>query len=297
MRDMLFLSHANPEDNDFTRWLALRLANEGFPVWCDLTQLLGGEDFWKDAETAIRERPAKVLFVLTRESNHRPGPLKELAVAQKVQREHDLADFVIPLAVDDLPPAEYNIELTRLNAVSFREGWAGGLRQLLEKLERNGVRKSPSFGPDAVASWWRSTSYGDHTLLHQPEVVVTNIFPLEPATLYFHRLGVKLENALIEDPSIPYPWQRFGEHLVSFASAADLKNCLGTGMRITHSVGRTIGLEGAKQRHQWSYKDERATLTKLLNQAWQGMVHRRGHPTYQFAAGSPAFYFKRSMLG
>ena len=37
MRDMVFLSHANPEDNEFTLWLALRLAAEGFPVWCDLT--------------------------------------------------------------------------------------------------------------------------------------------------------------------------------------------------------------------------------------------------------------------
>ena len=40
---MLFVSHANPEDNLFTRRLALRLARESYPVWCDLTKLLGGE--------------------------------------------------------------------------------------------------------------------------------------------------------------------------------------------------------------------------------------------------------------
>jgi hypothetical protein len=51
---MLFISHANPEDNEFSRWLALQLANEGYPVWCDLTKLLGGEDFWADIEQAIR---------------------------------------------------------------------------------------------------------------------------------------------------------------------------------------------------------------------------------------------------
>jgi hypothetical protein len=32
---MLFLSHANPEDNDFTRWLALQLAKDGYGAWCD----------------------------------------------------------------------------------------------------------------------------------------------------------------------------------------------------------------------------------------------------------------------
>ena len=65
-RRMLFLSHATPEDNGFARWLALQLANEGYPVWCDLTKLLGGEDFWKDIQEAIREDSIRFLFVLSR---------------------------------------------------------------------------------------------------------------------------------------------------------------------------------------------------------------------------------------
>ena len=32
MRDTLLLSHANPEDNEFTLWLALQLASNGFRV-------------------------------------------------------------------------------------------------------------------------------------------------------------------------------------------------------------------------------------------------------------------------
>ena len=40
-RDTLLLSHANPEDNEFTLWLALQLANHGYKVWSDLTKLLG----------------------------------------------------------------------------------------------------------------------------------------------------------------------------------------------------------------------------------------------------------------
>jgi hypothetical protein len=58
-RNMLFLSHANPEDNLLTRWLSLRLARESYPVWCDLTKLLGGEDFWRDVEVALRDRTAR----------------------------------------------------------------------------------------------------------------------------------------------------------------------------------------------------------------------------------------------
>src|SRR5208283_2138521 len=79
---MVFVSHANPEDNEFSRWLALQLAKEGYPVWCDLTKLLGGEDFWINIEEAIRTRSSKFLFVLSRTSNSKIGPLQELHVAQ-----------------------------------------------------------------------------------------------------------------------------------------------------------------------------------------------------------------------
>ena len=61
----MLLSHANPEDNEFTLWLALQLANGGYRVWCDLTKLLGGEVFWDDIEEVIKTRAVKVLYVLS----------------------------------------------------------------------------------------------------------------------------------------------------------------------------------------------------------------------------------------
>jgi hypothetical protein len=153
---MLFISHANPEDNEFSRWLALQLANEGYPVWCDLTKLLGGEDFWADIEQAIRNKTQKFIYILSRSSNHKPGPLQELQVALGVARQAGLADFVIPLLIDDLPHNEINIQLTRLNAIPFNRGWINGLRALLEKLQKDKVAKDPRFTPNAVAAWWES---------------------------------------------------------------------------------------------------------------------------------------------
>ena len=41
-RELVFISHANPEDNSFTLWLASRLRAAGYLVWSDLTQLFGG---------------------------------------------------------------------------------------------------------------------------------------------------------------------------------------------------------------------------------------------------------------
>ena len=71
--DMVFVSHVNPEDNGFARWLALQLANEGYPVWCDLTRLLGGAKFWEDIQNAISNHTVKFLFALSRPSNTKSG--------------------------------------------------------------------------------------------------------------------------------------------------------------------------------------------------------------------------------
>lgn len=84
---MVFISHANPEENDFARWLALQLANEGYPVWCDLTKLLGGEKFWEDIQNAISNRTIKFLFALSRHSNQKSGTLDELNCALAVEKK------------------------------------------------------------------------------------------------------------------------------------------------------------------------------------------------------------------
>src|SRR5437016_14564354 len=96
-RDTLLLSHANPEDNEFTLWLALQLANQGYRVWCDLTKLLGGEAFWDDVEEVIKNRAVKVLYVLSRISNAKDGPLKELHFAQGVATKANMKEVDVPL--------------------------------------------------------------------------------------------------------------------------------------------------------------------------------------------------------
>jgi len=39
----IFLSHATPEDNEFTRWLAGKLVLAGYSVWYDLDRVKRGD--------------------------------------------------------------------------------------------------------------------------------------------------------------------------------------------------------------------------------------------------------------
>jgi hypothetical protein len=178
MRDLVFVSHANPEDNQFCRWLSLRLAREGYPVWLDLKHLLGGEDFWNDIEAAIRHRAVKVLYVLSRTSNTKPGVLKELALALTVAKTNKFNDFVIPLKIDDLPHSEINIDIHRLNAMPFEASWAQGLQLLLQKLELDGVQKDPSFCASTVTAWWRTQFSADTGVVSEIEECPSNWFEI-----------------------------------------------------------------------------------------------------------------------
>jgi hypothetical protein len=232
-RGTLLLSHANPEDNDFTRWLALQLANEGYRVWCDLTKLLGGEVFWDNIEDVIKGRAAKVLYVLSRTSNTKDGPLKELHFAQGVAKKEKLKDFVIPLHIDNLPHGDITIEITRLNTVAFAKSWGAGLAKLLEKLEEDKVPKDPKFNRTAVNDWWRTQFSAEQGVRKEPEEYLSNWFPASlPEHVYFHSLSRKTIGVLEVAPTLPYPAVQDGRFLITFAKAADFEGKLGAEMYI-----------------------------------------------------------------
>src|SRR5205823_713678 len=96
-RDLVFISHANPEDNAFATWLTLRLTREGYRVWCDVANLMGGDDFWRDIETAIRHHTRKFIFVTSRSSNQKQGTLQELAVAAGLARQLNDTGLIVPV--------------------------------------------------------------------------------------------------------------------------------------------------------------------------------------------------------
>ena len=80
-RRTVFISHANPEDNEFAAWLGTRLIGAGYQVWSDLLRLVGGEPFWRDIGDAIKDHAAVVVLVLSRASVTKPGVLDEIALA------------------------------------------------------------------------------------------------------------------------------------------------------------------------------------------------------------------------
>jgi hypothetical protein len=297
---MLFLSHANPEDNEFALWLALQLAKEGYPVWCDLTKLLGGEDFWKDIEEAIRVRTAKFLYVLSRTSNTKIGPLQELQVAQNVAKDNKLQDFIIPLLIDDLTPRQINIQLARINAVSFNHGWAKGLNTLLDKLMQDNIPKDDKFTPISIVSWWRQQFSANKGISSQPEEYLSNWFPILslPPNIYFHILHSSQikRNELQHD--FPYPAFQHEHFLVSFGKADDFALNKQSYISIIDSYSHTTldFLEGNISKMRIDRKHARNFVSRLLRMGWEKMIESRGLPTYEFANDKRCLYFVKDFI-
>src|SRR6185503_9100599 len=297
-RDMLFVSHANPEDNAFTRWLALRLAREGYPVWCDLTKLLGGEDFWRDIETAIRQRAMKVLFVLSKASNQKAGTLKEIAVAEKVGKA--FKDFIIPLRIDDLRSDDVTIELNRLNYVDFSRGWAAGYRKLLEKLEEDVVPKDGRFSPDTVTQWWRTNYPAAEGVLTKTDVHASNWFEFIqlPEVLWLHSIAPKelFEKAPL---TLPVPAYHYEHYLLSFAAADEIRSALAEkGLEIANSVEldasqfQQEGMEHPKIER----RDARNMVSAIFREGFERFALSRGLLSYELANKAQYYWFKKDLV-
>lgn len=295
---MIFISHALPEDNDFTRWLALRLAKEGYPVWCDLTKLLGGEDFWCDVQDAIKNKTTKFLFVLSRNSNEKGGALKELALATRVGKNKN--DFVIPLKIDDLPSDDATIELVRLNSVDFFTNWISGFNCLLQKFEKDKVPKDERFNPSTVASWWRDQQKQQSLVQATKETCASNWFKISdlPETIYLHSLSAAFKG---EDKELPIgiPNYRYKSGFFCFESAVLVSaRLLGHAKTITYTQELSLA-----DFQRWGHSklkieksEARNIVTNLLRRAFEIMCLESGLKEYSLAGDARCYYFPDGFL-
>ena len=188
-RNMVFLSHANPEDNRFVSWLAARLYAVGYEIWSDLTHLHGGERHWDDIETTIRHHAAIVVVVLSQSSYNKPGVLDEIGLAAKVGRQLKRRVFLLPIIIDDLSYDDIPIQLTNINTISFANDWAVGLSRLLRALGANNI---PCLSPRSEkAEPWESFRPVSLTADHSAyELLTSNRFKIirHPSSVNLVRL-------------------------------------------------------------------------------------------------------------
>jgi hypothetical protein len=294
MRTIIFISHANPEDNDFTRWLGLQLTKEGYQIWSDITKLIGGESFWADIEEAIRIYTIKFIYVLSKVSNIKQGPLDELHLARTIAKTNNFKDFIIPLRIDDLPYSEINVALHRISTIDFSRSWANGLSQLLEKLEQDDIPKKPGkCNPSAVSFWWRAHQEGAGIIKDVSELCLSNWFPVidVPETIFIHSPRPGHPPFPETFSELPYPGFSIQQSIISFAKAEELN--LSDCESIQESTNEFISKK--KSDLLLGVRERRNAIIYLFRNAWLSFIKLK-LPIYEMANEKYCAFFTENKL-
>jgi hypothetical protein len=302
-RNVVFISHATPEDNEFVRWLGTRLTGCGYSVWADLFELRGGTPFWSAVERVIRERSARVIVVVSKASCQpdRQGVLNEIALADTLKKQLKDDEFIIPVRIDDVAYSQFPIQIHRLNAIDFTKGWGAKLPLVLESLEAG---KVPRAATDKTAEFdrWRAASVRSSVLTERnPEPLHTNILPILrlPSNINFCEYAGENRAFRARCEELPLPVSFHDRLLVSFATADELHSRVRPEFAV--SARATVAVEdfldarladpvGPRRR------DARARLSALLRQGFEDHLADRGLLRHRISAGTvlffPAGYFE-----
>ena len=219
MKDQIFISHATPEDNDFTIWLASRLEMRGYRVWIDKEGLLGGERFWNTIQKAI-DSSRKVLLVysnnIVRGGSLKSGIENELEYAKSLASSKNDTEFVIPLHLDD---SAYNlvIGLPNINHIPFNDNWAQGLAQLFKKLDKDGVQYDPNIS-STLSAWYESVYSTDSKIEKRKELYYTSWWSVKsiPQTFYMYKFFNKEQATSVRQANQLIPVAQLSNIISSF---------------------------------------------------------------------------------
>lgn len=221
-RTTIFLSHATPEDNDYTRWLAGKLTLAGYDVWYDLDRLKGGDYSWNKIESAIRNDSVRMIAIVSNASHLKDGVRNEWDLG--ITLEKQLPGFVIPVRIDNFDFSQMPITLHRKYMIDFHRGWHAGLIQLLDTLADAAVPRRDVVDPAAAKAWLPSLPSDAINWVDRSETLESNWLPILslPPALETTQILSSERQIKVTDANRRLPWFEFGEQIAGFAPRADL---------------------------------------------------------------------------
>lgn len=284
VREALFISHANPENNAFARWLGAKLAAMGYEVWADVMRLHGGADWSRDLEAALRKRAIKLLVVCTPLSMDRDGVRNEVEIGFNLVGELNDPEFIIPLR---LAPYQPHFRIAHIQYIDFSHSWADGLAELVELLVNND--KIPRRSGRPMEDWLTAQSAGATRLVQKQERLTSNWlrFHTLPHTINYCEPPVGFPLAQFQSKALHrWPVIPIGTGLVTFARpGADGLLASNMPAHLSDHAPFSEVLRDGWERLNISKHEARRQFSDLGNQAFESFLYRRGLKGYMGAGG------------
>jgi len=213
--------------------------------------------------------------------------------ARSIQKEYPR--FVLPVAIDDLRTADYNVYVQQLNCIRS-QNWSSGLRELLKRLQRDKVPRFSEFNPATVSSWWRQFRSAKAGIARKPDTYLSNWFPIEklPEKACWHTVESMTAQSPALDFDAPFQFVQRGETVLTFANAAEVHAGIRPDLQIvsTDTVDTESLLRAQPIARGSGEINPRHLLLDLLRASWENWIETRGLGVYQLANRRRCAFFK-----
>lgn len=308
MRETLFISHATPEDNEFTIWIASRLELLGYRVWIDKEGLLGGERFWKEIDGVIRKEASKVLLVYSNSIcyDNQPGEIKtginkEIELAESISTSEKINDFIIPLHIDNAP-YDLFVGSNMLNHIPFDKDWALGLDQLLKKLEKDNVPKVLESNESSIAKWFESEYLNNNEIINKTELYYSSWWSVDnlPESFFMYVFENKKQADAVHFAN-DIPIGKISNVLTTFEEDLNLdverdEVIINISPKEKHKISTSDLLFGFERDDFPTHEDAENHLKKLFNQFFFELMRKKRLFWYELANRKFAYYYTPSTL-
>ncbi|TRY29778.1 toll/interleukin-1 receptor domain-containing protein [Aliiglaciecola sp. M165] len=293
-KNLVFVSHATPEDNHFTLWLSTRLKLIGYEVWSDVTKLFGGEKWWEDIDEAILDSTFKFIIVITKTSLTKPGVQREVELALNAESQNKLPNFIIPIIIDDTEFGGLPYGFSDRNIISFSKGWGYGIERLVERLERD---ETPKFNKEInLGAVLAATRKPSTSVKLEDDFATSNSLEISyiPEELNFFRLPGDRKLWQKQLSTCPYAWFEWGGMLGTFASRKDLISFLPS--HVIPSESPKLKLHSVLNNEVRNHKDFlRGEVIKKVNnllvETWNNSMFENGLHKYELSNGRVSWFF------
>ncbi|PKN11178.1 MAG: hypothetical protein CVU43_20395 [Chloroflexi bacterium HGW-Chloroflexi-5] len=285
-RATIFISKATPGDDEFVLWLAPRLEAAGYKVFADILNLQGGDRWRKEVTDTLQNRAIKMLLCCRNSTLEKNGVQEEISIAEDLAKELKDPRFIIPLRIE---PFNKIFGIGGLHYVDFVGGWASGLKDLLDSLERQGVPCSTStitINPN----WENYKKRSEIKIIDAPELLMSNWLRVShvPEMIRYYQpiLGIPIDHELMACTCMNSPFlaEVYLRGFFSFAMEEEIEPAFaGVGKFVVHSEHNLENLlEHGSTSPNIRTREAQNLIFTIFRKSWERFCRTKGLYEYPF---------------
>ncbi len=296
-RDVIFISKATPEDDEFVLWIAPRLEAAGYKVFADILSLEPGERWRNTLTDTLQDRAVKMLLCCRDATLAKEGVQEEIGIAKDVVKVTRDDKFIIPLRL-----AEHKklFGIGELQRIDFVGSWARGLRELLEALERQSVPRRPTV--EINANWEAYKNRLAIRIQSAPEVLTSNWVRIEsfPSSIRYFWPSSAMDLDMLARACLeaPFPVEPCQHGFFAFASVEQINEQFAHLGRffVRAEIPMAEFMEkGSSDAHIFA-KEAKRLVVSMLRRAWNGFCAAKGLRPYEYSSKQMGFHVTDEIL-